>query len=232
MQTITQGSLTADIILPASGTSHTVTYILDAFRQDFTKFPDLTRYDSVLVFLSGMDWDNDLSPWPAAPLYKKAAPFGGKADDFLSSFLENVMPAVESKAGISPKERRLVGVSLAGLFAVYTACKVDTFSAIASISGSLWYDGLPDFLQTHPTSARLTRAYFSVGSKEKKTKNPRMMTVEDRTKEIAALWEKSGVETVFELNPGNHFVDGEVRICKALDWLEGHGQAAEAGSQK
>lgn len=219
MKTYTINKLTADIILPNSGRVDSVTYILDAFRQDFTKFPDLTHYDSAFVFLSGMDWDNDLSPWPAAPLYKKAAPFGGKGDDFLAFLLNDLMPAVEAEAGIAPKERCLVGVSLAGLFAVHAACKTDAFSSIASISGSLWYDGLPDFLETHTPSPTLKRAYFSVGSKEKKTKNPRMMAVEDRTKEIAALWEKGGVETIFELNPGNHFVDGELRIMKALDWL-------------
>lgn len=220
MKTITIGGLTADLFLPTQCPMEGAIYILDAFRQDFTKFPDLTDRKNALVFLSGMDWDRDLSPWPAPPLYPKEEPFGGRADDFLADLLTKIIPEIEMAMPAKPCDRQLAGVSLAGLFAVYAACRSEAFSRIASISGSLWYDGLTDFLTSHAPSPALTHAYFSLGSKEKNVRNARMRTVETCTATIAALWQSKGIRTYFELNPGNHFADGPLRILKALRWLE------------
>ena len=48
------------------------------------------------------------------------------------------------------------------------------------MSGSLWFDGLADFLQHAPPTLP-ERAYFSVGDREKNSKNPRLACVETRT---------------------------------------------------
>ena len=46
-----------------------------------------------------------------------------------------------------------------------------------------------------------------------------MKTVEERTQDAAALFLARGVPSIFEKNPGNHFVDGPLRTAKALRWL-------------
>lgn len=220
MKTIHIGGLTADLFLPQERPIESASYILDAFRQDFTKFPDLTDRKSALIFLSGMDWNRDLSPWPAPPLYPKEEPFSGGAGLFLKDLLNRIIPTIEKAMPTAPKARQLAGVSLAGLFAVFAACRTDAFTRIASISGSLWYDGLSDFLAAHSPSPLLSHAYFSLGSKEKNVRNARMRTVETSTIAIAASWKSKGIHTYFERNPGNHFADGPERIVKALRWLE------------
>ena len=59
------------------------------------------------------------------------------------------------------------------------------------------------------------------GSREKNTKNPRMRRVEDCTGQAARILERQGVETRFEINPGNHFADGAARLRKGLAFLLG-----------
>ena len=50
--------------------------------------------------------------------------------------------------------------------------------------------------------------YFSLGDKEAKTRNPVLKTVQENTEEIQAFYQGKGIDTVFQLNPGNHFVQG------------------------
>ena len=47
---------------------------LDAVRE---------RYGVVPVLLPPVSWNDDLTPWPAAPIFKKGKPFGGQADAYL-----------------------------------------------------------------------------------------------------------------------------------------------------
>ncbi len=43
--------------------------------------------------------------------------------------------------------------------------------------------------------------------------------VEDKTKEIYEHYKDSGIDTVFELNPGNHFKDADIRLGKGIAWI-------------
>lgn len=86
-------------------------------------------------------------------------------------------------------------------------------------------------MEQNAVSPALRKAYFSVGSREKNTKNPRMRRVEDCTGQAARILERQGVETRFEINPGNHFADGAARLRKGLAFLLGPaGQKLPAAS--
>ena len=41
------------------------------------------RYGIELVMLPQADWNNDLTPWPADPVFKKGKAFGGCAETYL-----------------------------------------------------------------------------------------------------------------------------------------------------
>lgn len=184
----------------------------------------LEAADTACICISGEDWNRDLTPWPAAKVFKKGEDFGGKADVYLALLTERIIPHTERELSLHPRFRALAGVSLAGLFSVYAAYRTDLFDRIASISGSLWYDDFLSFLQTHKPSGRLERAYFSLGDRERKTGNCRMARVEDCTLEAVRLLREAlgdaGEEKVFfEYNPGNHFADPEGRMEKAFRWL-------------
>ena len=105
------------------------------------------KWGVIPVMLPQVDWNDDLTPWPADPIFKKGKPFGGKAEDYLARLETEIIPSIEREMGIVPDERWLLGVSLAGLFAVWASARSRLFSRIASISGSFWYHGFVEWLE-------------------------------------------------------------------------------------
>ena len=176
--------------------------------------------NAALVFIDGFDWNKDLSPWPAKAVFGDGD-FGGQADAFLNELTEKIIPAAEGEMEISPLWRGAAGYSLAGLFSVYSVYKSSFFSRAASVSGSVWFDGWMEYARSRAFAAEVERAYFSVGAKEKKTRNVRMQPVEENTRAMHELFEARGAESRFVLNPGNHFVDAQKRLREALDYLMG-----------
>ena len=115
--------------------------------------------------------------------------------------------------------RGIAGYSLGGLFAIYSLYITDSFSRAASMSGSLWFPGFREYVLTHEMKITPRCLYFSLGNRENKTRNPYMKTVRDNTEEIEAFYKGKGIDTVFELNPGNHFRDGIKRTAAGIAWI-------------
>ncbi len=178
-----------------------------------------TDADFSLVCVGGLDWDNELSPWRADPLSNKEPPFSGGADEFLGSLTDEIVPDAVSRMGIRPSYKALAGYSLAGLFSVYSVYRTDMFSRIASASGSLWFPGFVGFVKDNQPVRLPGKAYFSLGDREAKTRNPVLATVEDSTKAVCESFREKGAETVFEMNPGNHFKDPAGRTAKGIAWI-------------
>ena len=172
-----------------------------------------------VAVVSGMDWNRDLSPWPADRAFARGEDFAGGADAYLSELLEEVLPAIHRALGRVPAVHGIAGYSLAGLFAVYAAWKAPVFVRAASMSGSMWYDGVLDFLRAEPPAGGIERCYFSLGSKESATKNARIAAVGKCTEEAAEILRGYGADVTFEWNPGNHFTDVPWRIGKGLKAL-------------
>lgn len=172
-----------------------------------------------LVAVSGLEWDRDMAPWDSPPIFKSASPCTGGADDYLRLLVEKILPEAESKATGTPRWRGIAGYSLAGLFAVYAVYRTDVFSRVASVSGSLWFPGLKEYVASHPFKRRPDCAYFSLGDREHKVRNPVLQSVRQNTQEIQALWQKEQVRTVFRLNPGNHYNHGAERTAAGIQWL-------------
>ena len=169
------------------------------------------------VSVTGMDWNESLSPWPADKVFAKGEAFAGKADEFLRELTD----VLESEYSGQWESRGIIGYSLAGLFALYACTKTDLFDRCASVSGSLWYPGFTEYLRSHPVHC--PRVYLSLGDREAAGKNPVMRTVEERTKEAYSLI-SSYADAVLEMNPGNHFNEPGKRIQKAIDWLYRDGE--------
>lgn len=173
----------------------------------------------VLVSVEGVDWDRDFSPWPAEGVFRGQS-FTGGAEDYLNRFTGKLIPALEEKLPRVPEKRILVGYSLAGLFSLWAAYRTGCFEGIASVSGSLWYDGFPDFMEENEISPAVKGIYLSLGDREKNAKNPRMAKVEEATGKAARLLrERTGLPVPFTLNPGGHFRDVPLRIARAVLFL-------------
>ena len=178
----------------------------------------ITAENFALVFVEGLDWNSDTTPWPAKGVFKEGD-FDGKADDYLKVLTEKLVPMAEKELRLDNPKRGIAGYSLGGLLAIYSLLVTDKFSLAASMSGSLWYDDFLEFLREHRPLQTPERVYLSLGDKEKKTKNSRMAKVETATQETKAYFEALCPHVIFELNNGNHFVDVEKRIAAGLNFI-------------
>ncbi len=178
-----------------------------------------------LVSIQGVDWDRDLTPWPA-PGTAPGRDFTGGAEDFLRRLLEELVPAAERKLTSAPPHRGLVGYSLAGLFSLWTLYQTPCFDRIGSVSGSLWYDGWLDYIRRQAPQ-NTAGVYLSVGAREKRARDLRMAGVEAATRQTAQALSGAGLRVRCEINPGGHFTDPAGRLRRALQAL-----TAGNGAQK
>lgn len=174
-----------------------------------------------VVMLPQADWNNDLTPWPAGPIFRKGKSFGGGAKAYLQLLETQILPEFEGRLGLVDPERWLIGISLSGLFAVWAAVESNLFTRIASISGSFWYEGFPEWLATRPGTGTLKSAYLSLGDTETDTRNPHLKGIAEDTETVVRLLREKGVPTVFEWNDGSHFAPVVPRLEKALAGLFG-----------
>jgi len=171
------------------------------------------RLGITAVMLPAVDWNDDLTPWPAAPVFRKGKPFGGRAEEYLSRLEREIIPGIEAEMGIVPDERWMIGVSLAGLFAVWAAARTDLFSRIGSVSGSFWYPGFVEWLSEQKVYAK--SAYISLGDKEADSKNKHLQSIADETASVVRILGQKGVRTTFEWTEGTHFAPVVPRLEKA-----------------
>lgn len=204
----------------AKADSNKVCYLLipEGEKESFLRYIDKAakEHNCSIVVLSGLNWNDDLTPWPAPGVFKQKKPFGGKAEDFLKVFLSEYLVDIEQSLGLVRPQRYLVGISLSGLFALWTITKTDIFSGIASISGSLWYDGFASWLDNTQQKNTSARVHLSLGNREKNSKDERMRQVEKLTEQVARTLADKSISVDYQLVEGTHFSPIEPRLELAL----------------
>lgn len=170
-----------------------------------------------IAVVTGMDWDNDLTPWPAKGQPPGSPDFKGNAAEFLSVLVSEVVPEVERRMNLGADvERTLAGVSLSGLFTLWQWMSNSLFSNIISLSGSFWYDGFVSWIKSRPVPKKTGRAYFLLGNLEARTKVKAFQPVQTDTVEIVGYLHDNGISDIFELVPGNHYQFPEQRLDRAF----------------
>lgn len=172
-----------------------------------------------LVAISDLDWNHDMVPWDSPPAFRNAKPCTGGGDDYLQILVEEIIPTAEKGINGVPSWRGIAGYSLAGLFALYAIYRTDLFSWVGSISGSLWFPGIKEYIFSHEPKRWPDCMYFSLGDKENKTRNRVLRNVRQNTEEIHAFYRGKGIDTAFQLNPGNHYNQAVERTVDGLCWL-------------
>lgn len=172
-----------------------------------------------LVTISNLAWNHDMAPWDSPAAFKKGEPFIGEADDYLRLLVEEIIPRAEKDLASPPTWRGIAGYSLAGLFALYAIYQTDVFSRVGCMSGSLWFPGFKEYIFSHEPKRWPDCIYFSLGDKEAKARNPVLKTVQENTEEVQSFFQSKGIDTEFQLNPGNHFVQGIERTVAGIQWL-------------
>ena len=165
-----------------------------------------------LIAVKVDDWNKDLTPWKAAPVFGKEG-FGDGAPETLNFLLDNVIPEVSGEG----KKLYIAGYSLAGLFALWAAYETDVFTGAVAASPSVWFPGWIDYVGSHEFKA--SKAYLSLGDKEAKTRNQTMAKVSENILQQNEMLEKAGIGCIFEWNPGNHFRDADKRTAKGMAWI-------------
>lgn len=175
-----------------------------------------------LVAVAPKSWDNDLTPWPAPPVFRGGRAYEGAAAAQLALLGREIMPWTEAllaQHGMAPSFSALAGYSLAGLFTAWAATQCSLFERIASVSGSLWYPDFVKYVAANRPNPCVRCAYFSLGDAEPRTRNRAMRSVLEDMRQVAERFEQAGVVTRFELNPGNHFMDEDLRTARGIRWL-------------
>lgn len=172
-----------------------------------------------LVTISGLDWNQELSPWPIETVVSKDDRFTGGADLLLTLLTSSIVPQVEKLLDEPPAWRCLAGYSMGGLFTLYSSHHTALFTRFMSASGSMWYPGWLEYAREHDFAGLVAGVYLSVGDKESTSRNAVLQTVGERTRQVAELYASRGVPVKFELNPGNHFKNPPLRVVKGIKWL-------------
>ncbi len=161
-----------------------------------------------LIAVKVSDWNTDLSPWQAPPVFGNEG-FGSGAADTLE----------EVKKLCRDRDRTyyIGGYSLAGLFALWAAYQTDLFRGAAAASPSIWFPGFTDYMNANKIRAK--RVYLSLGNREERTRNPVMATVGEKIREAYSLLKEQTTACTLEWNPGNHFREPDLRTAKAFAWV-------------
>ena len=161
-----------------------------------------------LVAIEVEDWNQELSPWKAPPVFGQEG-FG----DGAKATLEEVLKVCEDKS----KKYYLGGYSLAGLFALWAVVETDTFAGCVGASPSIWFPKFLDYMKKH--GVKTNAVYLSLGDKEEKTRNQVMATVGSKIREAAAWLAEQKIPSTLEWNQGNHFKEADIRTAKGFVWV-------------
>ena len=220
MTSRTYHSLHLDIV---SFDSSSIIYILLPHRlpaEELTAIEELsTRFETNIVAISEMDWNNEMTPWKAPAV--KEGEFGGRASQFLDRLKGDIFFNLESSLQIRNPKRYLIGLSLAGLFSVWAGIMKPLFEGVASISGSFWYDGFAEWILKQD-DLNCVRFHVSMGDKEKETKVKRFANIEEDTMKVVETLMLKGAEVAFEVTEGGHNSPVLPRIEKSVVSLLGN----------
>jgi len=212
------------MVYPSVDSDRPVVY-LNTFAEEgshvYKELHDTGCLDFTLVAISGLEWEHDMAPWDIPPISKGDTPCTGGADEYLRLLTNEIVPKAEELVQGCVLWRGLAGYSLAGLFALYSIYRTELFSRIASMSGSLWFPGFKEYVFSHEMKIPPKHLYLSLGNRECKTRNPYLKTVQEHTEEIKTFYIEKGIDTVLQLNSGNHFKDTVQRTAAGIAWILG-----------
>ena len=209
-------------VFPSEAPNRPVIYLNTVSNEGAQVYQTLQNMDCsgfTLVTIDNLDWNHDMAPWDIPPISKGDTPCTGGADEYLQLLIHEIIPETEKLIQGEPIWRGLAGYSLAGLFAVYSLYRADCFSRIASMSGSLWFPDFKEYVFSHEMKRIPEHLYLSLGDRECQTRNRYLKSVRINTEEINAFFMQKGIDTVFQLNPGNHFKNAVQRTAAGIAWI-------------
>ena len=177
------------------------------------------KKDYIVLAFQVNNWDNDLSPWESKGI--KGEYFNGDGIKTLNFIKNEFFPFFEKKfPEIKNKPKIVGGYSLSGLFSLYCFYATDIFIAVGGMSPSLWFEDWFKFMKDHHANNKDSFIYLSLGDlEEKSTTKP--LDIGINVKKMYEIVKKDSnvKDSIYELNKGGHFNDGEERTSKGFAWL-------------
>lgn len=199
-----------------------ITYILYPMEvlSDWIE-PASKKYGTTIVVITGMDWQNVFSPWPAKGVPAGTEDFKGESPEFLKELETAVIPQLEKVLEMDKNvDRTLVGVSMSGLFTLWQWPQSSLFKNIASLSGSFWYEGFMEWFKKQEFTDKKGFAFFLLGLQEPKSNVKAFNIVGENTEEIVKDLKEAGVRVEFTWVPGNHYQNGIQRLDMAMETVK------------
>lgn len=183
--------------------------------QTQTKVP----FSLVTITLSYGEWSDLLAPWSTPEGWPQYVACVGDGPEYIRKFAEKIVPEAEKRLK-NPGKRIMAGYSLAGLFAIWTMFETDLFDRIVSASGSLWFPGFQKWFFEHTGQIKKMpeSIYFSCSEEEFNSENEYLSPVKPTTEAIRKWCAENGIESVFVLDPGNHYEDVIERSSSGIVW--------------
>ena len=214
LQTIEFGDRSSDLRLIQPVDEHD----LSGMEREIAAIRELTGSSFQLTSVPVPRWNQDLSPWPAAPVFGREG-FG----DGAPGLLQDILHLVERET----RSIILGGYSLAGLFSLWAGYQTDRFAGVAAVSPSVWFPGFTAYMEQQQISAPCV--FLSLGDREEKTRNPVMSTVGDCIRTAYDLLSRQGVACTLVWNEGNHFREPDLRCARGFAWVMNHISRSEKG---
>lgn len=209
-------------IFPAQDTNTPIIY-LNNYAHDGEKVYEAVQAvgcpDHTLVTIGKLKWDHDMTPWYMPPTTEHDTPCTAGADDYLKVLTGRIVPKAEAALGFKPVWRGIAGYSLAGLFAVYSIFHTDVFSRVGSMSGSLWFKDIKEYIFAHEPMHVPDCIYFSLGDKESSSRIPAFGCVQKNTEAIETFFRGKGIRTTYVLNRGSHYQKCNERTAAGIKWV-------------
>lgn len=183
----------------------------------FEEIKKITTKDFAIAVFAVNKWNDDFSPWYGNAVFGKDD-FGGNGDKTLNYIKQEIIPSVNKR--FPSGKKILAGYSLAGLFSLWSLYEDESFDGAVCCSSSLWFDSWKEYSLSHKIK-KSAAIYLSLGNLESKTKNTKMVKVEECTqKQIALLSKDINVKKLkFEINEGGHFTEPLKRLAKGIAWI-------------
>lgn len=204
MEIYTYGDTQAKIVLIQMVNAHDIAGI----EQEIKEIQRLTDRKFQLSAVKVDNWNEDLSPWNAEPVFGKEG-FGNGA--------ENTFKEVLTLCADTDKRYCIGGYSLAGLFALWSAGQTDRFAGIAAASPSVWFPGFMKYMQQQNMLTKCI--YLSLGDTEEKTRNVVMACVSDCIRQLYLWLKQKGIQCTLVWNQGGHFKEPNLRTARAFAWV-------------
>ena len=178
----------------------------------YKKCRELGCPDFTLAEISGLNWDDDMSPWAIPPISENDTPCGGKADEYLTLLLNEIIPAVKTELNAEPKV----------VCSRYTPLQNAICSRRSPPARAPCGSPISRNISWNMTrqSCREPSTFLSVTEKripKIKSSKPWRITQEPSKSTLPNM--ESTPYSRFELNKGNHFQQGALRTAKGIKWI-------------